>query len=65
MQCKLPVLMSCIKLIHKRLEIYCLRSFRLNSQAWWEVGWVGWNRLNKGRALRLQYVCTMTITKAR
>ena len=39
--CKLQytVLMSCIKLIHKRLKIYCLRSFRLNRQAWWG----GWN----------------------
>jgi len=61
MQCKLSVLISCIKLIHKRLKIYCLRSFRLNRQVWWG----GWNRLHKGRALRLQYGCTMTITKAR
>ena len=60
MQCKLSVLISCIKLIHKRLKIYCLRSFPLNRQAWRG----GWNRLNKGRALRLQYECTMTITKA-
>jgi len=51
MQCKIPVLMSWIKLIHKRLKIYCLRSYRLNRQAWWG----GWNRLNKGRVLRLQY----------